>query len=137
MTIVNKTMSINKRAKLDMAIEKALFKYFHKVKENVYDFTFLYVKKDPVLSQTISTETLKELLKIVQLGISQSKSNLIGEFNNDIKSALDEYVGEENPTLSMSKLAVEEQKEEAAATSQVTQSPKPKAKISISLPSPE
>ena len=94
-------MDINKRIKLDTDIERALFKYVNKIKENVYDFTILTVKRDPVLRESINIETVKQLLAIVQSGIQQSKGSFVGEFNNDIKIALDNYAQAENPTLSM------------------------------------
>lgn len=94
-------MDTNKRVKLDMEIERALFKYVNKIKENVYDFTILTVKRDPVLRESVNIETVKQLLAIMQAGIQQSKGVFVGEFNNEIKIALDNYAQAENPTLSM------------------------------------
>jgi len=94
-------MDINKRAKLDMEIERALFNYVNKIKENVYDFVFLTVKRDPILKESVNVELLKELLVIMQTGIHQGKGAFVGDFNKDIKAALDTYTAAENPTLSM------------------------------------
>jgi len=107
-------MDTNKRAKLDMEIERALFRYVNKIKENVYDFAFLTVKRDPVLKEAVNVELLKQLLTIVQTGIHQGKGAFIGDFNNEIKTALDNYVAAENPTLSMA------QKEEVVEASSTT-----------------
>lgn len=128
-------MDTNKRIKLDTDIERALFKYINKIKENIYDFTILTVKRDPVLRESINIETVKQLLAIVQSGIQQSKGTFIGEFNNDIKIALDSYAQAENPTLSMTS------REEVV---EVSSSPKnhsaptvsaTKPKVAFSLPS--
>lgn len=131
-------MDINKRIKLDTDIERALFKYVNKIKENVYDFTILTVKRDPVLRESINIETVKQLLAIVQSGIQQSKGSFVGEFNNDIKIALDNYAQTENPTLSMTP------KTEVAEVSSSTKPQTPstpttvsatKPKVAFSLPS--
>jgi hypothetical protein len=126
-------MNQEKRIKLDMAIEKALFKYVNRIKEDVYDYCQLTVRKDPVLSQTITIETMKEIIKVCQNGILQGKSRFIGDFNNEIKKALDEYAGEENPTLSMplenvaSEPMVEQPQQQAK--------PKIKSKVTFTMPS--
>lgn len=129
-------MDTKKRAKLDMEIERALFKYVNKIKENVYDYTFLTVKRDPVLKESVNIELLKQLLGIVQSGIQQSKGAFVGDFNNEIKTVLDEYTQQENPTLSMT--PKEETTEVSSAikttlTTPVVSSTKPK--VAFSLPS--
>jgi hypothetical protein len=118
-------MDTNKRAKLDMEIERALFRYVNKIKENVYDFAFLTVKRDPMLKEAVNVELLKKLLTIVQTGIHQGKGAFIGDFNNEIKTALDNYVAAENPTLSMA------QKEEVVEASSTT---KPQTTTTVASP---
>jgi hypothetical protein len=126
-------MDTNKRAKLDTEIERALFKYVNKIKENVYDFTILTVKKDPVLRESINIETVKQLLAIIQTGIQQSKGVFVGEFNNDIKIALDNYAQAENPTLSMT--SKEEVVEVPSSAKAQVSTSATKTKVAFSLPS--
>jgi hypothetical protein len=135
-------MDTNKRIKLDTDIERALFKYVNKIKENVYDFTILTVKRDPVLRESINIETVKQLLAIMQSGIQQSKNTFVGEFNNDIKIALDNYAQTENPTLSMtSKEEVVEMSSSTKTHSTTTSVTAPtttpviKPRVAFSLPS--
>lgn len=126
-------MDTNKRAKLDTEIERALFKYVNKIKENVYDFTILTVKRDPVLRESINIETVKQLLAIIQTGIQQSKGVFVGEFNNDIKIALDNYAQVENPTLSMT--SKEEVVEVPSSAKAQVSTSATKTKVAFSLPS--
>jgi len=130
------------RAKLDMEIEKALFKFTNKIKENVYDFVMMTVKRDPLLSQSIDDKTLKTIIELAQTCIQQGKGLFIDEFNQQIKSALDMYVGAENPTLTalteMPQVTATHQ-EKSLSGSNVNPNLQPlprviKPKISIGLP---
>jgi len=90
------------RLKLDSEIEKALYQYTNKIKENLYDFVMLNVKRDQQLNSIIDTTTLKILIDLSQRAIQQGKGLFVEEFNRDIKKALDGYVGAENPTSKVS-----------------------------------
>lgn len=87
------------RAKLDMEIEKSLFMFTNKIKENIYDFIMMSVKRDQVLNQSIDDKTLKTIISLAQTCVQQGKGLFIDEFNGQIKKALDDYTGAENPTL--------------------------------------
>lgn len=87
------------RAKLDMEIEKSLFIFTNKIKENIYDFIMMSVKRDQVLNQSIDDKTLKTIISLAQTCVQQGKGLFIDEFNGQIKKALDDYTGAENPTL--------------------------------------
>lgn len=90
------------RAKLDMEIEKSLFMFTNKIKENIYDFVMMSVKRDQVLNQSIDDKTLKTIISLAQTCVQQGKGLFIDDFNGQIKKALDDYTGAENPTLAAS-----------------------------------
>lgn len=114
------------RLKLDSDIEKALFLYTNKIKENLYDFVMLTVKRDPQLNAVIDTSTLKMLIEIAQRSIQQGKGLFVEDFNLEIKKSLDAYTGAENPTLKTSTVAPLPE----VKPTQTVQKPK----ISFSLP---
>jgi len=119
------------RLKLDSDIDKALFLYTNKIKENLYDFVMLTVKRDPQLNAVIDTATLKLLIDIAQRSIQQGKGSFVEDFNQEIKKSLDAYVGAENPTLKTSTvMPLPEVKNQQQSVTQTVQKPK----ISFSLP---
>lgn len=120
------------RLKLDSDIEKALYQYTNKIKENLYDFVMLNVKRDQQLNSVIDTQTLKLIIELSQRAIQQGKGLFVEEFNRDIKKALDGYAGAENPTLKVSTAETQ-----ALETKEVIVKSAPlatKPKISFSLP---
>jgi hypothetical protein len=127
------------RIKLDSEIEKALYQYTNKIKDNLYDFVMLNVKRDPQLNSIIDTQTLKVIIELSQRAIQQGKGLFVEEFNRDIKTALDGYVGAENPTLKVSTVETQlsETKEVVSAKEVASSKVSPlvtKPKISFSLP---
>lgn len=122
------------RAKLDMEIEKSLFKFTNKIKENVYDFVMMTVRRDQILNQSIDDKTLKTIIELAQTCIQQGKGLFIDEFNSQIKTALDDFAGAENPTL----VASTEMPQIEAPAQHSSNQPLPKvmtkSKISFSLP---
>lgn len=82
------------RTKLDSVIEKDVHKLIFEIKEHVYDFTHLYLRRNKI---EIDQQVVETILKVVQLAIQEGELSKIGSFHERIKKTLDEYTGEENP----------------------------------------
>ena len=89
-------MSDQDRIKLDTKIEQEVHRLIKNISEGVYDKVQLYARKNNV---PVEPEVLTHILKTVQIVISEFELKNIDQFHSNIKKELDNYVGEENPTV--------------------------------------
>jgi len=89
-------MSNEQRAKLDTKIEREVHKFIQGISENLYDRLNIYVRRNEV---PIDMDVFNTLVKTMQASITEFEMKGIDQFHAAIKKELDEYVGEENPTI--------------------------------------
>lgn len=89
-------MSDQDRIKLDTKIEQEVHRLIKNISEGVYDKVQLYARKNNV---PVEPEVLTHILKTVQIVISEFELKNIDQFHSNIKKELDNYTGEENPTV--------------------------------------
>jgi hypothetical protein len=85
----------NNRVKLDTKIEMEVHRLVNSISEKTYDRLQLIARKQQL---PVEPHVLDQLLKTMQVIISEIEMNNIDTFHANIKSELDAYVGEENPT---------------------------------------
>jgi len=88
-------MSDLKRIQLDTKIEQEVHRLIRNISEQTYDKIQIYARKNNV---PIDPEVLTHILKTVQIVITEVELNNIDQFHARIKTVLDDYTGEENPT---------------------------------------
>jgi hypothetical protein len=89
------TMSDIKRVQLDTKIEQEVHRLVKNISEQMYDKVQLYARKNNL---QVDPEVLTHILKTVQVVISEVELNSIDQFHSKIKTVLDDYTGDENPT---------------------------------------
>lgn len=93
----------DKRVQLDTKIEREVHRLVHAISEGVYDRMQIYVRKNDI---PVEPEVLTHLLKTVQVVISEFELKNLDTLHANIKSQLDDYVGDENPIVLAPPLAV-------------------------------
>lgn len=88
-------MSDQRRVQLDTKIEQEVHRLVKNISEQMYDKVQLYARKNNV---PVDAEVLTHILKTVQVVISEIELNNIDQFHSRIKTVLDDYTGDENPT---------------------------------------
>lgn len=86
----------DKRVQLDTKIEREVHRLIHTISEGVYDRMQIYVRKNNI---PVEPEVLTHLLKTVQVVISEFELKNLDSLHASIKRELDDYVGDENPTV--------------------------------------
>lgn len=103
---------MSNRVKLDTAIEREVHNLIFKIKEHTYDFVHLYVKRNNI---PVDENQMKEILKIVEIGIRDGEMKQIDFFHEGIRSVLDtEFAaesGERKNEVPFTKEASESQSE--------------------------
>jgi len=96
-TIATETSHMSdKRVQLDTKIEREVHRLVHAISEGVYDRMQIYVRKNDI---PVDPDVLTHLLKTVQVVISEFELKNLDTMHANIKRELDDYVGDENPTV--------------------------------------
>ena len=85
------------RVKLDTKIEREIHRLVQHISESTYDKLQIYARRSNL---PIESEVLNTLLQTMKVVITEVEMNSIDSFHRNIKKELDEYTGEENPTVS-------------------------------------
>lgn len=83
------------RIKLDTVIEKEVHTLVRNIREHMYDFTHLYIRRNNI---PLDHAQVEEVLKIAKLAVDDGEMSKIGMFHEKLKVSLDKFAGEENPT---------------------------------------
>lgn len=87
---------MEKKDKLKMAVERELARHMVNVRESVFDFVMLYVKKtDPELFEQ-DEALISNLLAIVSRAIDSEHLNKLDIFLNKLDGSLDEFLDDED-----------------------------------------
>lgn len=84
------------RTKFDTAIEKEVHRLIRDIREHMYDFTHLYVRRNGI---ELDRPTMEKVLEIVKLAIDDGELSKIGMFHERMKNVVDEFAGEEQDSF--------------------------------------
>jgi hypothetical protein len=107
------------RNALDTVIEKEAHALVSKIKEHVYDFVHLHIRRNNI---PIEHSVIEELLKHVGTAIQDGEMKHIDAFHIGIKKVLDEYLlaDEVNTEIPFSLLPPEKKQDNETKSSQNT-----------------
>ena len=109
----------DERAKLDTKIEREVHRLIQRISESTYDKLQAYVRKNNL---PVDYDVLNTLLGTMKVVITEMEMNNIDSFHNNIKKELDQYTGDENPTVSQLVVGKEQS---VKSTSSAPSSPAP------------
>ena len=105
----------DERAKLDTKIEREVHRLIQRISESTYDKLQVFVRKN---NYPVDYDVLTSILNTMKIAITEAEMTNMDSFHNSIKKELDDYTGDENPTVSQ--LTVGKEKETTSKKSQTT-----------------
>ena len=96
----------DKRIQLDTKIEKEIHRFVQKISESTYDKLQVFVRKN---NYPVDYDVLTSILNTMKIAITEAEMTNMDSFHNSIKKELDDYTGDENPTVSQLTVGKEKQ----------------------------
>lgn len=80
--------------RLNTVVEKALHKLLFQIRENMYDYVHLYIRRN---KKDLDHNQVEEVLKIVKLALEEGELTKLPEFIGTISKEVSEFTQLENP----------------------------------------